>query len=56
MTPQNQARLSALYAIPYDDLTSSQRIQRMALHELWLRELDDLIDDLNHAQAFLSVG
>lgn len=49
MTAQNQARLSALYKVPYEDLTPRQRIQRVSLHELWMRELDDLIDELNRS-------
>lgn len=50
MTAANQTRLTALYAIPYADLTPRQRMQRMSLHTLWMRELDDLIDELNHAK------
>lgn len=49
MTAQNQARLSALYLVPYDDLKPAQRIQRMSLHALWMREIDDLIDSLNRS-------
>jgi len=50
MSPANQTRLGQLYAIPYADLTPKQRLARISLHELWLREIDDLIDRLNHAQ------
>jgi len=50
MSPANQTRLGQLYAIAYADLTPSQRLARISLHELWLREIDDLIDRLNHAE------
>jgi hypothetical protein len=54
MTPANQARLSVLYATPYDELTPKQRLQRISLHELWLRELDDLIDRLNRSRPIVN--
>ena len=53
MTPANQARLTELYATPYDELTPKQRLQRISLHELWLREIDDLIDRLNRSRPQL---
>jgi len=50
MTAANQTRLTALYRIAYEELTPAQRLARFRLHELWMRELDDLIDELNHAK------